>query len=145
MGLDNIKVLDCTIRDGGYLNNWFFDDTFVREMLLALNKSGVDIIEVGWRGTEKYFSKEKYGTWRFSTEEDLAKVFLSRCFPIITISIPKISSIHSLGNSISVKIRLKKLIVILFCSVSLVGSIPRRKSQHSKVFYQTQKKVLVCF
>ena len=81
MGLDNIKVLDCTIRDGGYLNNWFFDDTFVREMLLALNKSGVDIIEVGWRGTEKYFSKEKYGTWRFSTEEDLAKVFRGLTLP----------------------------------------------------------------
>ena len=35
-----IKVLDCTIRDGGLINNHYFSDEFVREAYRALSKSG---------------------------------------------------------------------------------------------------------
>ena len=69
---DDLKLLDCTIRDGGYLNSWFFDKKFAREYLLASVKTGIDIIEIGWRGTGEFFSHEKYGLWRF-TEDDLIR------------------------------------------------------------------------
>lgn len=68
------KVLDCTIRDGGYINNWHFDKKIVREVYRALSKSGVDIVEIGFRGTKENFDPNKYGTWRFTTEEDLQEV-----------------------------------------------------------------------
>ena len=38
-----MKLLDCTLRDGGYYTNWKFDDDLVRELVSSLSKSGVDI------------------------------------------------------------------------------------------------------
>lgn len=72
--LSNLEILDCTIRDGGYLNNWHFDKKLVREVYRAVSKSGVDYVEIGYMGTEKYFDKEKLGLWRFSPEEDIREV-----------------------------------------------------------------------
>ncbi|MDD5691371.1 MAG: aldolase catalytic domain-containing protein [Candidatus Omnitrophica bacterium] len=46
-----IKILDCTIRDGGYLNGWAFDLPMVREVYRNVSKSGVDFIELGFRNT----------------------------------------------------------------------------------------------
>lgn len=70
----DFQVLDCTIRDGGYINDWQFDKKLVRETYRALSKSGVDYIEIGYRGTEKYFNKDEYGIWRFSPEEVIREV-----------------------------------------------------------------------
>lgn len=72
--MQSVQILDCTIRDGGYLNNWHFDDKVVRETYGTCSKTGVDFIEIGFRGTEKYFNKEEYGLWRFSPEEDIRRV-----------------------------------------------------------------------
>jgi len=74
INVSSFKILDCTIRDGGYINNWKFDKKLVREVYRALSKSGVNFVEIGYRGTEKYFDKTKYGMWRFSTEEDIREV-----------------------------------------------------------------------
>lgn len=69
-----IEVLDCTIRDGGYVNNWEFDDVLVREVYRSCSKAGVDIVELGFRGNEKYFDKQKFGRWNFSFDDDIRKV-----------------------------------------------------------------------
>jgi len=69
-----IHILDCTIRDGGYVNNWQFDKTMVRETYRALSKSGVDFAEIGFRGTAKHFDPKIYGHWRFTTEEMLQEI-----------------------------------------------------------------------
>jgi 4-hydroxy 2-oxovalerate aldolase len=37
-----IKVIDCTVRDGGLMNKWQFDDTFVRNVYQSLAEAGVD-------------------------------------------------------------------------------------------------------
>lgn len=72
--MQSVQILDCTIRDGGYLNNWHFDDKVVRETYGTCSKAGVDFVEIGFRGTEKYFNKGKYGLWRFSPEEDIRRI-----------------------------------------------------------------------
>ena len=64
-----IKVLDCTLRDGGYVNNWHFSKELARESYRALSKAGVSYVEIGFRGTDKYFEPEKYGLWRFTPDE----------------------------------------------------------------------------
>jgi 4-hydroxy 2-oxovalerate aldolase len=69
-----LKLLDCTIRDGGYMNDWKFDKKMVREAYRALSKSGVDIVEIGFRGSEKYCSREKFGMWRFSDDDFIREV-----------------------------------------------------------------------
>lgn len=45
----NIKILDCTIRDGGHLNKWDFDPAVVRASYYAAVKSGADYFEAGYR------------------------------------------------------------------------------------------------
>lgn len=55
MGKINLKLLDCTLRDGGYINDWQWGFETAREIIKLLAKSGVDIIEVGFlRNTNVY-------------------------------------------------------------------------------------------
>lgn len=44
----NIKVLDCTLRDGGYLNDWAFGADAIRGILAKLAEANIDIIECGF-------------------------------------------------------------------------------------------------
>ena len=59
---NQIKILDCTLRDGGYYNDWDFDIDLAEKTISALNKAGVDIIEVGYksRNVEGFFGLFKY-------------------------------------------------------------------------------------
>ena len=68
--LSHLSVLDCTIRDGGYLNDWTFDHQMVREFYRAVSKAGVDWFEIGYRDKAH---KEKYN-WRYVTEELLTLI-----------------------------------------------------------------------
>ena len=42
------KVLDCTLRDGGYVNDWMFGEKNIRSIIRKLNDAQIDIIEVGF-------------------------------------------------------------------------------------------------
>lgn len=53
MDIDALRVLDCTLRDGGYYNDWDFDPELVDAYLRALSASGVDFVEIGFRFTQK--------------------------------------------------------------------------------------------
>ena len=44
----DIKVVDCTIRDGGLVNNFYFDDEFVRNLYTANVAAGVEYMEFGY-------------------------------------------------------------------------------------------------
>ena len=48
-GDKNIKVLDCTLRDGGYYNNWNFPSGLINQYLEAMHAAGVDVVELGLR------------------------------------------------------------------------------------------------
>ncbi len=69
-----IKVLDCTIRDGGLINKWQFSDEIVRKVFLALSDAGIDYMEIGYKSSEKYFSRDEHGAWKFCTEEDIKRI-----------------------------------------------------------------------
>ena len=43
------KILDCTLRDGGYYNNWDFDINLVKDYLKVMDFLKVDFIEIGFR------------------------------------------------------------------------------------------------
>jgi 4-hydroxy 2-oxovalerate aldolase len=68
-----VKVLDCTIRDGGICNDWHFNHDLVGQVFRALAKSGIDYMEVGYKTTDGLFDRDKVGPWRFCDEEDLLK------------------------------------------------------------------------
>lgn len=69
-----IKVVDCTIRDGGLMNNSKFEVDDVRRVYQAICRSGVDIVEIGYRNSKKMFDPKEYGPWRFCDEDMLRKV-----------------------------------------------------------------------
>jgi len=45
---NKILILDCTLRDGGYINNWNFSNKQINRTISALEKSKIDIIEIGY-------------------------------------------------------------------------------------------------
>jgi len=69
-----IKVLDCTIRDGGLMNNWQFSDEFVKAVYDACVVSGVDYMEIGYKSSEKSFSRDEVGDWKFCDEKALKRI-----------------------------------------------------------------------
>jgi len=71
---EKIKVLDCTIRDGGLMNNHQFDDRFVRAVYKALSEAGVDYMEIGYKNSKKLFSPDKFGKWKFCDDNDILKI-----------------------------------------------------------------------
>ena len=46
-------ILDCTLRDGGYYTNWNFETKMVRDLVSALEYSGVGIMEMGYKSPVK--------------------------------------------------------------------------------------------
>jgi 4-hydroxy 2-oxovalerate aldolase len=71
---EEIKVLDCTIRDGGLINKHDFDHRLVREVYRAISEAGVDYIEIGYKNSRKFFSPEDYGPWKFCDDDDIRQV-----------------------------------------------------------------------
>ena len=54
----DIKVVDCTLRDGGLVNNFNFSDEFVKDLYRTNIKAGVDYMEFGYKASKEIFSKE---------------------------------------------------------------------------------------
>lgn len=53
--MGDIKLLDCTLRDGGYINEWKWGFNKARDIISSLTKANIDIVEVGFlRNIEGY-------------------------------------------------------------------------------------------
>lgn len=52
--MENISILDCTLRDGGYVNDWSFGCEAIENILHKLCRTNVDILEVGFLRNEPY-------------------------------------------------------------------------------------------
>jgi len=71
---EQIKILDCTIRDGGLINNHHFDFDFVRNVYQGISAAGIDYMEIGYKNSKELFSSSEYGPWKFCEDDDLRKV-----------------------------------------------------------------------
>ncbi len=69
-----IKVIDCSVRDGGLMNKWQFDDAFVTKVYNALTEAGVDYMEIGYLSSESAFSRDEVGPWKFCAEADIKRI-----------------------------------------------------------------------
>jgi len=65
---DDIVVLDCTLRDGGYYNQWDFDEALVNDYLDAVSSAGIRFVEIGFRFTAK---ESFFGPYAYSTDSFL--------------------------------------------------------------------------
>ena len=69
-----IKILDCTIRDGGLMNAHLFDDELVRGVYSACVDGGIDYMEIGYINSKRIFSPAEHGAWQFCSEDDIRRV-----------------------------------------------------------------------
>lgn len=66
-----ISCLDCTLRDGGYYNNWDFDQILVEDYLAAMDALHIDYVEIGFRSLINNGFK---GGYAFSTDSFLRSI-----------------------------------------------------------------------
>lgn len=66
---DEIVLLDCTLRDGGYYNAWDFPSSLIQDYLLAMKAVQVDVVELGFRFLKNQGFK---GPCAFTTDEFLS-------------------------------------------------------------------------
>lgn len=69
-----IKVLDCTIRDGGLINEHRFSDDFVRGVYRACVEAGVDYMEIGYKTAKKLAARDKFGDWKYCDEDAMRRI-----------------------------------------------------------------------
>jgi len=69
-----IKVLDCTVRDGGLMNDHQFDDAFVRSVYRACVEGGVDYMEVGYKSSRRIYAPAEHGPWKYTSEDALREI-----------------------------------------------------------------------
>jgi 4-hydroxy 2-oxovalerate aldolase len=69
-----IKVLDATIRDGGLINDHMFEDGFVKAVYETCCAAGIDYMEIGYKASDKVFTRQKSGAWKFCKEDDLRRI-----------------------------------------------------------------------
>ena len=67
----NINILDCTLRDGGYYNNWQFSVKQVNSYLREINRSNIEFVEIGFRSLLK---NKKIGLTGVSADSFFAKL-----------------------------------------------------------------------
>jgi 4-hydroxy 2-oxovalerate aldolase len=69
-----IRVLDCTIRDGGLMNNHHFEDRVVKAVYATCTASKIDYMEIGYRASRKDIQMGEHGCWKYCLEEDIRRI-----------------------------------------------------------------------
>ena len=52
--MSKIQILDCTLRDGGYINDFAFGSKGIRKIISQLTQARIDIIECGFLEDGEY-------------------------------------------------------------------------------------------
>ena len=69
-----LKVLDCTLRDGGLMSDHHFDDDIVKAIYQANVDAGVDYMEFGYKASKRIFAPSQYGRWKYCAEDDVRRI-----------------------------------------------------------------------
>ena len=69
-----IKVVDCTIRDGGLMNNHHFTDKIVKVVYDTCVAAGVDYMEIGYKSSRKGIKVGEHGDWKYCTEDAIRRI-----------------------------------------------------------------------
>lgn len=70
--IKKVKLLDCTLRDGGYVNDWEFGHGVITGMYKRLDEAGVDYIEIGFLDDRRNFDVNRT---IFPNTESINKIF----------------------------------------------------------------------
>lgn len=131
-------ILDCTIRDGGLVNNWDFTPEFVAEMYTALNNAGVEYMEVGYKNSPKLLKAEA-GPWRFLDDQYLSEVIPNK-------GITKLSALVDIGrvdeNDILPRDKSPLDLIRVACYISDVGKGIDLANKFTQKGYETSLNIM---
>ncbi|MDB9774015.1 hypothetical protein OAB21_00095 [Candidatus Pelagibacter sp.] len=71
--IKKIKLLDCTLRDGGYYTNWDFDEKLTNSYFKLIKSLPIEIVEIGYRGNTSKKSTY-FGEYYFLTISNLKRI-----------------------------------------------------------------------
>ena len=92
--MKNIYLLDCTLRDGGYVNNWSFGKSNIVNIIDKLEKSGVNILELGFLRNEQ----QDENRTAFSNIENINSFLLNKKTNIIYSAMIEAFNPYDLNN-----------------------------------------------
>ena len=75
---EDVRVVDCTIRDGGLINNFHFNDDLVRAVYDTCEAAGVDYMEFGYKAAKDMFAVADFGKAKFCDEKFLRDIIGDR-------------------------------------------------------------------
>ena len=78
----SLKILDCTLRDGGYYTNWDFSSILVKNYFESLDSLPIDYIEVGYRNLEQ---KNYFGEFFYTPIKTIEKIQKITKTPLVII------------------------------------------------------------
>lgn len=71
---NTIKILDCTVRDGGFVNNWNYKYEDVLNMIEIDGNIGIDYYEVGYLINDELVDESNRSLWRNCSFETINKI-----------------------------------------------------------------------
>ncbi|MCI2255366.1 aldolase catalytic domain-containing protein [Domibacillus sp. PGB-M46] len=74
------KIIDCTIRDGGLVNNWDFSIEFVQDLYNGLSEAGVEYMEIGYKNSARLLNATEPNPWRFLDDNFLKEILPEKKF-----------------------------------------------------------------
>lgn len=63
--MPKLRILDCTLRDGGLTNNFSFEDKYIQNHLQLMALAHVDFVEMGYKTSGSFYDKQAYGPLKF--------------------------------------------------------------------------------
>lgn len=107
---NSVSILDCTLRDGGYVNDWRFELDMARDVYRSLAKSGIDFVELGFVTSPEFFDSTKHGPFRACQESKLQYITQGIQGPPVALMCDhgklKIADLPDKQNSVASMIRL---------------------------------------
>lgn len=93
-----IKLIDCTLRDGGNLSNWHFSDQAVQSVIEGLDAAHVDYIEVGYRGGSGSNKAAHMGEAAYCSQEYLERISCTQHSKLAVMAVPSVCSLEQLDE-----------------------------------------------
>ena len=71
---NEIRIVDATLRDGGLVNDFYFEDDLVRALYQTNQRTGVDYMEFGYKASKKMFDPAVNGKWKYCDDENIRAI-----------------------------------------------------------------------
>lgn len=107
--MKKVSLLDCTLRDGGYINDWNFGKQTILNTFIRLNNSGVEYIEIGFLDDKTCFDENRSiqpATWCYDKIFEGIKTKKATVVAMIDFGHCKIENIADKNNSFIDAIRI---------------------------------------